>query len=195
MADIERRTRLAVAALLVAALTGACQTKSQYAPSVPAEAGFRVENGVLKLWTGTPCNGVYGMTVYFDTDGQKSVRLEWRAPKPGVVLERMDLLKTAAEPASDTDAGLQLENPPPAGFDWTKANTLTLGLNGPTTSWGSVVDVVRLLRESPQHPAGSYLFGAIGWKDITDVQRENGRSFITICTPDPAREKRTRTAS
>jgi len=99
MVEMGRWPRVTGGALLVAALTGACRTTAQFAPSLPAEAG-----------------------------------------------------------------------------------------------WGAVADVARILRESPQHPAGSYLFGAIGWKDAADVRREDGTSFLTLCTPDPARERGTRTA-
>jgi len=193
MVDMRVWSRVAGPALLVVALTGACRTTAQFAPSVPAEAGFRVEGGVLKVWTGTPCNGVFRERLTFDVGTHESTDVEWGAPRPGVLFERMDLLKITGEPVTEPRVDLHLEQPPPTGYDWTKAEALNFAVDGPS-AWGSRVDVARVLRESPQHPAGSYLFGAIGWKDPADVGRENGRSFITICTPDPAREKGTGTA-
>jgi hypothetical protein len=182
MVDIARWTRLAGVALLVAVLTGACDTKAQFAPSLPTAAGFRVDGGVLKLWTGTPCAGVHRVTLIFDTGTARSATLEWAAPQPGVALERMDLLRTTGAPVPG--AGLEPAEPPPAGYDWTTAEWLNFSVDGPQ-SWGARVDVARVLRESPQHPAGSYLFGDRGWMEPSDVQRENGKSFLTVCTPDP----------
>jgi hypothetical protein len=54
MADIARGPRVACAALLVASVTVACDTKAQFAPSLPVAAGFRVDDGVLTLWTEPP---------------------------------------------------------------------------------------------------------------------------------------------
>jgi len=196
---VARAARAACAALVVAALTGACDTKAQFAPSLPAAAGFRVDDGVLKVWTGTPCDGVFRVTVLFDTGTKDSTTQEWTAPKPGVRLERMDLLRNAGGPstrmspgASSTGSlsgspdagGLQVTTPLPVGYDWAKAGWLNFSVSGPP-SWGARVEVARVLRESSQHPAGSYLFGDRGWMDASDVQRENRTSFLTMCTPDP----------
>lgn len=185
MVDIARWSRIACAALLAATLTGACETKAQFAPSLPVEAGFRVDDGVLKLWTGTPCAGVTGLRVIFDTGTQESAQQEWTAARPGVLLERMDLVATGGASSPDTAGGLEVTAPLPPGYDWTKAGALNLSVDGPS-AYGARVDVAQVLRESPQHPPGSYLFGGRGWMDASAVHRENGTSFLTICTPDPA---------
>lgn len=186
MADIRRRLQVTCAALLVAASTVACDTKSQFEPSLPPEAGFRVDGGVLKLWTGTPCAGVIGLTLVFDSGTKQSTQQVWTAPKPGVTVERMDLLAGDGQAAPDTAEPLQVQTPLPAGYDWTKARSIVFYVNGPT-SYGATTDVARVLRESAQHPPGEYLFGKSGWLDAADVQRENTKSFLTICTPDPNR--------
>ena len=182
MADIARWSRIACAALLVVSATAACDTEAQYAPSLPPAAGFRVDDGVLKLWTGTPCRGVIGVTLIFDSGTAKSTQQVWSAPRPGVSLERMDLLGTASSP--DSAEPLQVNKPLPADYDWTKADSIVFSVDGPRAN-GARVDVDQVLTESARHPSESYLFGQAGWMDASDVQRENRRSFLTICTPDP----------
>lgn len=177
-----RWPQVACAAVLVAAVTAACDTKAQFAPSLPPAAGFRVDDGVLKLWTGTPCDGVTGLTLIFDSGTKESTEQRWTAPPPGVPVERMDLLRTAGGSAA---AGpLQVQKPLPADYDWTKAGSLNFSVDGPE-AYGARVDLGQVLRESAQHPSGSYLFGPRGWMDAADVQRENQKSFLTVCTPDP----------
>ncbi|MGH3876848.1 MAG: hypothetical protein ACRDSK_07390 [Actinophytocola sp.] len=185
MADITRWPIIACVALLVASATAACDTEAQYAPSLPPAAGFRVDDGVLKLWTGTPCRGVTGMTLIFDSGTAKSTEQVWSAPRPGVSLERMDLLGTAAQgSASDSAEPLQVKKPLPADYDWTKADSIVFYVDGPRAN-GARGDVDQVLTESARHPSRSYLFGQAGWMDASDVQRENQKSFLTICTPDP----------
>ncbi len=184
MADIVRWLRVACAALLVATVTAACDTKAQFAPSLPPAAGFRVDDGVLKLWTGTPCHGVTGLRLIFDSGTQESTEQVWTAPKPGVLVERMDLLGTAGGSSPDTGGPLQVQKPLPADYDWTKAGSIAFSVDGPK-AFGARVDVAQVLRESAQHPSGSYLFGQRGWMEASDVQRENKKSFLTVCTPDP----------
>ncbi|GAA2614591.1 hypothetical protein Adu01nite_33620 [Paractinoplanes durhamensis] len=181
---VTRRLRAACAVLLLATVTAACDTEAQFAPSLPPAAGFRVDDGTLKLWTGTPCSGVTAVTLIFETAGQGDQDQVWRAPKPGVTVERMDLLKTAGGSAPDTGGPLQVQKPLPTDFDWTKATSIVFYVSGPTAN-GAREDVAQLLRESPNHPSDSYLFGQQGWMNEADVQRENKKSFLTVCTPDP----------
>ncbi|MGW4849008.1 hypothetical protein [Nocardia brasiliensis] len=177
------RPRVVCAVLLMAAATAACDTRAQYAPSLPPAAGFRVDDGVLELWTGTPCTGVTALTLTFDSGTGKSTEQVWTAPRPGVVVEHMDLLSSAGRPTPDTGP-LQVRTPLPADYDWTTAGSLHFAVDGPP-SYGARVDIDRLLRESAQHPSASYLFGERGWMDAAAVQRENRKSFLTVCTPDP----------
>jgi hypothetical protein len=181
MADIARWLRIACAALLAAAATAACDTQAQFAPSLPVAAGFRVDDGVLKLWTGTPCHGVIRLTLIFDSGTQQSTEQVWTAPKPGVELERMDLLNTTG---AAPDGPLQVTKPLPADYDWTKADSINFAVDGPK-AFGARAEVAKVLNESAEHPPGSYLFGERGWMDAADVQRENTKSFLTVCTPDP----------
>jgi hypothetical protein len=183
MAGIRRRLGVVVTALLAATMAVACDTKAPFAPSLPAVAGFRVDDGVLKLWTGTPCEGVTRVWVLFDAGTTKGAEQIWTAPPPGVRLEYMDLLTTAGE-TPPTNGPLEVETPLPADYDWTKAATLHLMVYGPT-AFGALVDVRRVLRESADHPSDTYLFGHLGWMNAADIQRENQKSLLTICTPDP----------
>ena len=186
MAATVSRLRAACAALLVTAMasvTAACDTEAQFAPPLPPAAGFRVDDGVLKLWTGTPCLGVTGLTLIFDVGTGHSTEQRWTAPQPGVPVERMDLLRTAGGSSPENGAGLQVQKTLPVDYDWTKADSITFYVNGPKAN-GAKVDVARVLRESAEHPSGSYLFGQRGWLDATDVQRENQKSFLTVCTLD-----------
>jgi hypothetical protein len=184
MADMSRRLRAACAAVLVATVAAACDTRAQFEPSLPPAAGFRVDGGVLKLWTGTPCHGVIRLRLIFDTGTRESAEQVWTAPQPGVTVERMDLLPTAEGSAPDTGGALQVQKPLPAEYDWTTAGAINFSVDGPE-AFGARVDVARVLRESARHPSGSYLFGQRGWMDASDVQRENRKSFLTVCTPDP----------
>jgi len=179
MADIAKWARVVCAALLVVC-AAACDTEAQFAPSLPPAAGFRVDDGVLKLWTGTPCSGVTGVTLIFDSGTKRSAQQTWSAPRPGVDLERMDLLGSTP----DSTEPLQVKKPLPADYDWTKAESIVFSVDGPKAN-GARVDVGQVLNESAQHPPESYLFGKQGWLDAADVQRENGKSFLTVCTPDP----------
>jgi hypothetical protein len=184
MAGIASWPRVACAVVLVAAVTAACDTEAQFAPSLPPAAGFRVDDGVLKLWTGTPCSGVTGMTLIFDSGTKESAQQMWSAPRPGVSLERMDLLSTTPGSAPDSAEPLQVKKPLPPDYDWTKADSIVFSVDGPK-AYGARVDVHQVLSESARHPSGSYLFGKTGWLDASEVQRENKKSFLTVCTPDP----------
>ena len=183
MADMRRRLGVVVTGLLAATMAVACDTKAPFAPSLPAVAGFRVDDGVLKLWTGTPCEGVTRLTLLFDSGTSKSTEQVWTAPPPGVRLEYMDLLTTAGG-SPPADWPLEVQKPLPAGYDWAKAASPILFVSGPT-AFGAWVDVARVLSESAKHPSDSYLFGELGWLNAADVHRENQKSLLTICTPDP----------
>ena len=185
MADIARWLRVACAALLVAAVTAACDTKAQFAPSLPPAAGFRVDDGVLKLWTGTPCPGVTGLTLIFDTGtaGEHGAGVD-RAAAGSAGGAHGPAERPPGDPSPDTGGPLQVQKPLPADYDWTKAGSIVFSVDGPK-AYGARVDVAQVLRESAQHPSGSYLFGQRGWMDASDVQRENQKSFLTVCTPDP----------
>jgi hypothetical protein len=184
MVDTVRWPRVACAVVLVMAVATACDTRAQFAPSLPPAAGFRVDDGVLKLWTGTPCQGVTGLTLIFDSGTRDSTTLMWAAPLPGVRVERMNLLSTAGGAPPDTGGPLQVRTPLPADYDWTKADSIAFSVDGPK-AYGARVDLAQVLRESAQHPFDSYLFGQRGWMDATAVRRENQKSFLTVCTPDP----------
>ena len=84
----------------------------------------------------------------------------------------------------DTGGPLQVQKPLPADYDWTRADSIAFSVDGPK-AFGARVDVAQVLGESAQHPSGSYLFGQRGWMEASDVECENKKSFLTVCTPDP----------
>ncbi|WP_410657613.1 hypothetical protein [Amycolatopsis sp. lyj-112] len=131
--------------------------------------------------TGTPCEGVTGLRVVFDSGTQESTEQVWTAPQPGVPVEHMDLLKTGGGTSPDTGGPLQVQKPLPTDYDWTKAGSITFSVDGPK-SYGAKADVAQVLAESARHPSGSYLFGRLGWMDASAVGRENQKSFLTVCT-------------
>ncbi|MGW4113992.1 hypothetical protein ACWEFJ_24235 [Actinosynnema sp. NPDC004786] len=183
MAGITDWRHAACTILLVVSVTAACDTKAPFEPSLPTAAGFRVDDGVLKLWTGTSCRGVTGVTVVFDSGTTRSAQQTWSAPRPGVLLEHMDLLgTTGGSPA--TPEPLEVRKALPEDYDWTEADWITFSVDGPSAH-GARAEVDRVLDESARHPSDSYLFGRRGWMDASDVQRENRKSFLTVCTPDP----------
>ncbi|MFE9749043.1 hypothetical protein ACFYOT_29395 [Saccharothrix saharensis] len=184
MAGITDWQRVACAVLLVVSATAACDTKAPFEPSLPTAAGFRVDDGVLKLWTGIPCQGVTGVTVTFDSGTVRSAEQAWSAPQPGVLLEHMSLLSASGGSPPDTPEPLQVRKALDEGYDWTKSDSITFSVDGPSAH-GARVDVGQVLDESARHPSDSYLFGLRGWMDAADVQRENRKSFLTVCTPDP----------
>ena len=169
MADIVSRLRVACAALLVAAVAAACDTKAPFAPSLPPAAGFRIGDGVLKLWTGTPCHGVTGLRLIFDSGTQKSTEQRWTAPPPGVLVERMDLLSTAGGSAPDTGGPLQVQKPLPADYDWTKAGSITFSVDGPK-AYGARAD------SRSTRPGATCSASAAGWTPRTSNGRTRSRS-------------------
>lgn len=165
-----------------------CDTKSRIEPSLPPAAGFRVDDGVLKLWPGTPCSGVIRLTLIFDVGTTRGAEQVWIAPRPGATVERMDLLTTAKGSSPDTGGPLQVQQPLPADYDWTKADSLNFSVHGPK-AFGARIDVAQVLRESPARPPESYLFSPRGWMDPSDVQRENQKlarlwEDVIALTPD-----------
>ncbi|KAA1420142.1 hypothetical protein FE697_018990 [Mumia zhuanghuii] len=162
--------------MTVLGLSG-CDDEAQFAPSLPSAAGYRDDGGALRIWTGTPCEGVTRVALTFAGPGDERARLVLRAPSPGVTVEHLD-------PAAP-DAAFEPEESLPDGYDWRTADTISLVIDGAEPAWGSVVGVDQVVVESPDHPEDSFLFDDLGWKDPTAVDAENGTSFLTVCTPDP----------
>ena len=173
------RGRVALACLAVTGgfLLGSCDTDPPFAPSLPSAAGYRDDRGALQIWTGTPCAGVTRIALTFTTAEDERERIVLTAPSPGVTLERLDV----AHP----DRAFTVTERPSSGFDWHDAETLSLVIDADEPAWGSVVDVADVVTGSPEHPADTYLFDDLGWKDPTDVAEENQASFLTVCTADP----------
>ena len=97
----------------------------------------------------------------FDTGTTDSAEQIWTAPEPGVTVERMDLLTNPAGLSPDTGKPRWVQEPLPAGYDWTRAEALKLSVDD-RTALGARVDVGQVLRESAQHLSDSFLFGQRG---------------------------------
>ncbi|WP_370614130.1 hypothetical protein [Mumia sp. Pv 4-285] len=164
----------AVAALLL--LSGCDDGDAQFAPPLPSGAGYRDDGGALRIWTGTPCQGVTRVALTFAGPGNDRARLVLTAAAPGVTVEHLDL--AAPDPALTVVEAL------PAGYDWRDADTVNLVIDAAEPAWGSVVDVDDVVAGSPEHPGSTFLFDDLGWKDRADVDAENGSSFVTVCSPD-----------
>lgn len=179
-----RAVRLVVG-LALGLATAACDPgdafgPAQFAPSLPPAAGLRAgEDGSLLLWTGTPCRRVTRVVVTFvGTDGARTP-LVLVAPAPGIAVEHLDL--------GDLPHDLTVQTSLPDGYDWRTSKEVRFHLYGASPSWESRTAVESVVSGSAVHPATSYLFGKLGWKDEAAVAEDNGSTFLTICTPDPAK--------
>lgn len=179
-----------VAALVVGLVVGLGSTSAcrlgdlagpaPWAPSLPPAAGLRVDaDNSLRLWTGTSCHQVTRVVATFEGGDNERAQLVLVAPEPGITIERLDL--------GDPPDELTVQTALPAGFDWHSSKNVRIQVDGADPSWGSITAVDAIVSGSAEHPPTHYLFGKNGWKDEAAVQRDNGRTFLAICTPDPAR--------
>ncbi|WP_024803578.1 hypothetical protein [Nocardia sp. BMG51109] len=171
-----------LAATAVLALTGACRSDggwhpdAQFAPSLRPAFGARVTDGQLRIWTGSPCRDVTRLALAFGPE-----RAEWVLTAPTehpATAEHLTL--------GQTGPGFAVATPLPAGFDWRTAQWVRISVYGPE-AWGSYATIADVIDGSARHPDDTYLFQDVGWLDTAGVATGNGKTFLTTCTPDPAR--------
>ncbi|MHC9292090.1 hypothetical protein ACRCUN_06455 [Mycobacterium sp. LTG2003] len=156
-----------------------------------AKFGLRVTDGELRFWTGAPCPGTTGVTLGFSNPQTDDATLELSTPSydeglmPGVEFEHLNL--------DGPYPGFSVKQPLPPGFDWHTAQRLDLLVYGPPHSQGSGIDFAPIAAEisehSAEHPEDTYYFPDIGWLSPAEVAAKDGKEFMTVCTPDPARDE------
>lgn len=151
---------------------------AQFAPSLRPAVGVRLTDGQLDIWLGRPCPGVTRVSVAFDTDGERAATFEARAADPGVRLEHIH--------PTGHNRGLHTTRRLPAGFDPAAADELRLTLGG-VEAWGTTTDLDEVAAHSADNAADTYYFDQIGWLEPEQVAEQDGRSFLTPCTPDATR--------
>jgi len=148
------------------------------AASLPPVFGARVTDGQLRIWTGTPCAEVSRVTIYFSPGGAKLV-LE---PPAGRWADVEYLTLDGAYPQ------LNVAAPLPAGFDWRTSEEVDLWLDSPKGAGSTPAKLAEIVDGSDEHPDDTYYFQGIGWLNAAQVAEQNGKSLLTVCTPDPAKE-------
>ncbi|MCG7610125.1 MULTISPECIES: hypothetical protein [Mycobacterium] len=163
--------------------------KNPIAASVPVAFGIRVTDGNLRIWTGLPCPGTTEVDVTFDQEQTDRAELKLAAPGPaaqpgaapvpGVEVEHL----TIGGPYS----GFEVRSALPDGFDWRTAETVSLFTRGAPITWGADSELAEAEEHSGEHPNDTYWFQGIGWLNPAEVAEQAGRTFISVCSPDPAK--------
>lgn len=182
-----RSVARAVALLLLAsaALAGCHKSDdfepdAQFAPSLRPAFGARVDDGQLKIWTGSTCTGVTRLAILFDFPSKGNPQSELTSTSTsGATVDRFTV--------GTAPAGMKVKTPLPTGYDWQSAKTATLTLSGPPATWGSNVQLAEVKNGSASHPQDTYYFQGVGWLDQTQVSQQDGKTFLATCTPDPAK--------
>ncbi len=162
----------------VAALVSGCDPLGR--PSLESAFGARVLDGRLHVWTGAPCHDVIEFGLTFD-DNKQDTRAELLMNAPndvGVDLEHFTL--------GDQVPGLKLTKPLPPNFDWRKAESVRITVHGKVTGgWGTTTQLPEVIKGSAEHPDDTYWFEGIGWLNPEQVAKQDGKTFLTTCTPSP----------
>lgn len=174
-----RRGGVPVLLLLLVMVLAGCPGRGPRAASLPVAFGLRVNDGRLQVSTGLPCSGLTRMALYFKPS-QAQLLLTSRAPE-GVEVERLTL-------GGPYPAGLTVSQPLPAGFDWHKERTVDLVPSGGSSHRGASVDLAEAVKGSPAHPDDTFWFRSIGWLTPAEVAAKDGKTFLGLCTPDPAKK-------
>ncbi len=177
---------IAVIAAIVALVPG-CRSNNweqtaPFAPSLRPAFGARVTDGKLQFWLGTPCSAVTNVFFTFDPYKDDEAELEL-APPPGFAPEVDRFTLGGPYPR------LTVSTPLPAGFDWRSAKEVMLGVHTlGEDGWGSTSQLSDVVKGSAEHPDDSYWFQDVGWLNPAEVAAQNGKTFLTTCTPDPQKQ-------
>ena len=180
------RSTTAIGVLAAMGVLAACHSgndfdpPAQFAPSLRPAFGARVDDGQLRIWTGSPCVGVTRLAVVFDLAEQDTAQsVLTSTAKMGATVDRFTV--------GTAPAGMSVKTPLPAGYDWQSATSATLTLSGPPATWGSKVQLAEVKSGSATHPDDTYYFQDVGWLDAAQVKQQDGTSFLATCTADPAK--------
>ncbi|ORW79221.1 hypothetical protein AWC26_16650 [Mycobacterium shimoidei] len=166
------------ALLVLAALVTGCDPLGK--ASLDPAFGARVTDGKLRIWTGSRCVGVTDISISFEP-GRAELKLSSRS-ETGVDVEYFTL-------GGPYPAGLEISKPLPDGFDWRAEKSMFLSPHGGSSHWGTSTDLAEVLKGSDQHPADTYWFQGVGWLSPADVAAKDGKRFLAVCTPDPAKKR------
>lgn len=169
--------RLGILAALVVVLLAGCPNKAPWAPSLPPAFGVRVGEGQLQVWTGSPCVGITRVAFYFTPSRAELVLTSTE----GVNLDHLSL-------GGPYPPGLTVSQPLPPDFQWRNEKTLDLFTSGGASRWGTSVDLAAVIEGSERHPDDTYWFRHVGWLNPAEVAEQDGKTFLGICTADPAKE-------
>jgi hypothetical protein len=76
--------------------------------------------------------------------------------------------------------------PLPPNFDWRAAEAVRISVDsGKTGGWGTTTQLAEVIKGSPEHPDDTYWFQGIGWLSPDEVAKQDGKTFLTTCTPSP----------
>jgi hypothetical protein len=173
----------------VVAATSACDDNgwkqtAPFAPSLRPAFGARVTDDKLGLWMGSPCVRTTSIDLTFDAYQGNRAQLTLSAPGgvdgPGVDVEYLVL--------GGPYPGLDVTGALPAGFDWRKAESARVIVDGPPVSWGSTTNIAEIVKGSAEHPDDMYWFQDVGWLNPAQVAEQDGKTFLTTCTPDPTKK-------
>ncbi|MGV0810467.1 hypothetical protein ABQF34_00745 [Mycolicibacterium boenickei] len=173
--------------------------KNPLKPSLPGAFGARITNGNLQIWTGSLCMGVNTIKFQFDWSENDRAELVLQTPTKSLQLNpppgqtRDDV---GPDPGVDIEyltfggpyPGFKIAKPLPPEFDWRKAKTLGILIDGELMAGGAEVDLTEVFDQSAHHPKDTYWFQGIGWLNPPEVRSQDGNTFLALCTPDPAKD-------
>ncbi|WP_375000300.1 hypothetical protein [Aeromicrobium sp. CTD01-1L150] len=146
-------------------------------PDAPTQAGLRVDDGDLAVWTGAePCEDVGRLFVKFRTSEPRvSDELRLDSDVGGARLGPFWVQELQEDPPEP----LEIEQRLPASFDLADYETVTMiGL------WGGSVPLEPVVAASADHP-GEYWFGEdLGWMTASEAAERDGEDFYSPCATD-----------
>jgi hypothetical protein len=173
----------------VVAATSACDDNgwkqtAPFAPSLRPAFGARVTDDQLHFWMGSPCIHTTSIDLTFDAYHGHRAELGLTAPGgvdgPGVDVEYLVL--GGPYPGFDVTEAL------PADFDWRKAESARIGVDGPPDTWGSTTNMAEVVKGSAEHPDDTYWFQDVGWMNPAQVAEQDRKTFLATCSHDPTKK-------
>lgn len=87
-------------------------------------------------------------------------------------------------------SGMTALQPLPPGFEWRDQESMDFSTYGGYSRWGTTTYLDEVIKGSEQHPEDSYGFQNVGRLNPTEADAQDGKAFLTTCTPDPAKKSR-----
>lgn len=149
--------------------------------SLPPAFGARVTDGTLRIWTGSLCTEVNGVTLIFRPDDTKPATIDLRfgTSQTPVDFEYYTLGQQVA--------GMAYLESLPAGFNWRDQASLRLSVHTTNTHHSPTTDLAEVIDHSDEHPDDTYWFQDVGWLGPDQAAEQNGKTFLATCTEDPAK--------